>query len=209
MRLSPLRTCCPDEVHVLRGMLNYGEELAYWYLRLNGCFPITDFVLHKGKQIEHSSDSDVLAIRPPFSCEELLKWPGDYHQFICQHAQQPGYLGIICQVKTGKDVQPDELFPEQDVVYSLDKLGLCVQRTKAIVALRNNRYADPQTGVRILKLLIAHDQFDHPNFESLTLKDIRGFIRLRFETHKARKYGDRLFFPSALIQNMADEIFHG
>ncbi len=26
--------------------MNYGETLAYWYLRLNGFFPLRNFVLH-------------------------------------------------------------------------------------------------------------------------------------------------------------------
>ena len=190
-------------------MLNYDEELAYWYLRLNGFFPLTDFVLHRGKQIKHSSDSDVLAIRPPFSGEELLRWPDDYHDFVRNHAGQVRYLGIICQVKTGKDVDPNELFPKLHVLYSLNKLGLCVKREAANEALKNKSYADPQQGVRILKLLIAHDKYEHSNFASLTLKEIREFIRVRLKTYKTTKYSDRLFFPSALIQNMADEIFHG
>ena len=27
--------------------MNFAEELVYWYLRLNGFFPITNFVLHR------------------------------------------------------------------------------------------------------------------------------------------------------------------
>jgi len=85
-------------------MINYGEELAYWHLRLNGCFLKTDFVLHRGEQIKNSSDNDVLAVRPIFGSEPLLEAPKDYDKFICDHTDQPRFLGIICQVKTGAQV---------------------------------------------------------------------------------------------------------
>lgn len=34
--------------------MNFGEELAYWYLRLNGSFPRINFVYHKHDVSEHS-----------------------------------------------------------------------------------------------------------------------------------------------------------
>ena len=30
--------------------MNFAEQLVYWYLRLNGFFPITNFVLHHGAE---------------------------------------------------------------------------------------------------------------------------------------------------------------
>ena len=40
-------------------MRNYGEELAYWYLRLNGFFLIENFVIHN-QEHENGSDVDML-----------------------------------------------------------------------------------------------------------------------------------------------------
>jgi hypothetical protein len=31
--------------------MNHGEELVYWYLRLNGFFPLSNFVVHKSSQV--------------------------------------------------------------------------------------------------------------------------------------------------------------
>lgn len=42
--------------------MNYGEELAYWYLRFNGFFPISNFVVHRSSGIKRTSDVDVLAV---------------------------------------------------------------------------------------------------------------------------------------------------
>jgi len=95
------------------------------------------------------------------------------------------------------------------VLYSLCKLGLFREPEAANEALKNKTYAEPDKGVRVLKLLIAHDKVGHTNFESLTIKEIREFIRIRLKTYSKIKYGDRLFFPSTLLQNMVDEIFHG
>ena len=53
--------------------MDYGEDLAYWYLRLNGFFPLTNFVNHrlKEKDIKYPSDCDVLAVRPPHVFEDI------------------------------------------------------------------------------------------------------------------------------------------
>ncbi len=45
-------------------MRNYGEELAYWYLRLNGFFVLDNFVYHRTKH-NRDGDADLLAIRLP------------------------------------------------------------------------------------------------------------------------------------------------
>ena len=55
-------------------MHNFGEELTYWYLRLNGFFLIHDYLMHgvinpaghesvKDSQLE-SADADLLGVRP-------------------------------------------------------------------------------------------------------------------------------------------------
>jgi hypothetical protein len=50
--------------------MNYGEELAYWYLRLNGFFPISNFVVHRSLDVPNTSDVDVVAVRPPHVFEQ-------------------------------------------------------------------------------------------------------------------------------------------
>lgn len=38
-------------------MNNYGEAWAYWYLRLNGFFPLDNFVVHKDSVVRHRAAS--------------------------------------------------------------------------------------------------------------------------------------------------------
>lgn len=37
--------------------MNSSEELAYWYHRLNGFFPLTNFVVHRHQVAQHRSDN--------------------------------------------------------------------------------------------------------------------------------------------------------
>lgn len=43
----------------------------YWYFRLNGFFPLNNFVIHRTEKTNYTSDTDKFAIRPPFVLEEV------------------------------------------------------------------------------------------------------------------------------------------
>lgn len=81
--------------------MNYGEEHAYWYLRLNGFFPLQNFVVHRHGGNELRSDVDVLAVRPPLVYEEIGGQQGDWDQFLAAHVPLDCVLGVVCEVKTG------------------------------------------------------------------------------------------------------------
>jgi hypothetical protein len=52
--------------------VNYGEALTYWYLRLIGFFPMTNFVLHRLRESHgQNADADLLAIRLPHVYEKI------------------------------------------------------------------------------------------------------------------------------------------
>jgi hypothetical protein len=87
--------------------MNFGETLAYWYLRLNGFLLLQNFVLHRNAStIEHSADADLLAVRFPnvyeeigghaddWDTEKFARWGFDLVQQV---------IGLIVEVKTGKD----------------------------------------------------------------------------------------------------------
>lgn len=48
------------------------EQLAYWYLRLNGFFTITNFIIHPDQGNKQETDVDVLGVRFPYRAENLL-----------------------------------------------------------------------------------------------------------------------------------------
>jgi hypothetical protein len=65
--------------------VNFGEELTYWYIRLNGFFPLSDFVLHRGEGIRSPADCDFLAIRFRGVYEEVGGQASDWDSCTLGH----------------------------------------------------------------------------------------------------------------------------
>lgn len=72
------------------------EELAYWYFRLNGCFTITNFVVHPDKGRRQRTDVDIFAVRFPFRSELLLRPMEDDIPF---KADDPLIKVVLAEVK--------------------------------------------------------------------------------------------------------------
>ena len=45
------------------------EQLAYWYLRLNGFLTVQNFIVHPDSGSEQRTDADVLGVRFPYRAE--------------------------------------------------------------------------------------------------------------------------------------------
>lgn len=45
------------------------EQLAYWYLRLNGFLTIQNFIVHPDKGVEQRTDADIIGVRFPYRAE--------------------------------------------------------------------------------------------------------------------------------------------
>lgn len=50
-------------------MINKFEQLALWYLRLNGYLTVANFILHPDTPGSERTDADILAVRFPYSSE--------------------------------------------------------------------------------------------------------------------------------------------
>src|SRR5947209_243595 len=104
--------------------MNYGEEIAYWYLRLNGFFPITNFVIHRSSRVTQTSDCDLLALRTPNVYEEIGGTPEDWDADLAKFLDfDRKTIGVICEVKTGRYAL-NEIFRPRHVEYSIGRLGL-------------------------------------------------------------------------------------
>ena len=182
--------------------MNYGEEIAYWYLRLNGFFPITNFVIHRSSEIEHSSDCDLLAIRLPFVYEEIGGNHDDWDNDLVQQLGFDHVVGIICEVKTGAYKLKDIFRPEY-VKYSVGRLGFTPKETIAELSekLRGNPILETEEGYRICKLLIANDKKDSSAFLFKRLNSAEDFISDRVRKYPNEKYADRMYFGSELFQH--------
>ncbi|MEE9288851.1 MAG: hypothetical protein V3U69_04590, partial [Bacteroidota bacterium] len=160
--------------------MNYGEEITYWYLRLNGFFPITNFVVHQSQNIRHSSDIDLLAIRTSHVYEEIGGKPDDWDQELAEQVGFQRNLGVICEVKTG-GYDLDRLFPEQHIQYSVGRLGL-VPRVD-IPHVSNELVQQPLVelpdGNAIFKLFVADKETATKKFLFRTLSFIEDFLTTR------------------------------
>lgn len=171
--------------------MNYGEEWAYWYLRLNGFFPISNFVIHSSSQIKYSSDWDVLAVRLPHVYEEI---GGGQDDWDCQLRKLLDFrltLGVICQVKTGKI---EQIFREEYVNYAVDRLGfaenLSTISSTVKDCLREHACCSCGEQYQISKLLIANRQpRDNDKFLFISLEHTREFIKQRIKKYPEHKHG--------------------
>lgn len=185
-------------------MRNYGEELAYWYFRLNGIFPLNNFAIHRTEITKHPSDCDILALRPPYVYEEVGSQPDDWDDHLTYILNFDKFLGVIVEVKKGRYAVKD-LFQVVHVRYSVGRLGLTQQIDNIMAQLTNSPVAETETGHQIAKILIANrNPGTDRNFIAFSLGSIRNFINDRIRKYQREKLRDRLFFDSNLLQELID-----
>ena len=182
--------------------MNFGEELAYWYLRLNGFFPLTNFVYHKSDSAEFSGDCDVLAYRPAGVWEEIGGQEVDWDPRLRGMVDFERPAVVICEVKTGA-FDPRWLFPPDRLRYAFRRAGL-------------PEPGDPQTtgwtkrpsfdhgSCTSYNLLIAREARERARWHTIRIEECVEFLRDRFVKYP-EKFRDRAYFHSALVQFLAFE----
>lgn len=210
-------------------MTNYAETLAYWYLRLNGFFPLNRFVLHPKERGERAygelaqgADHDLLALRPPGVFEEVGGQPNDWDDRLFRAlGVHPDVttVGLVVQVKGGDSpAEPGPAFQEDRLDYAVKRLGMLGSNdyVKADVVQALTRHAkyelsNPSGGpphIVVAKLVIGgcfNGAGDEPQFHdgyfSMSLRHAVTIIKKRVEEDwKTRKQGDWDHFPGDLIQ---------
>lgn len=197
-------------------MANYAEELAYWYLRLNGFFLIENFVIHRSngdvQGIKYRSDADLLAVRFPGVIEVLgektLECDTD---FLFKKFNSSKIIGLVVEVKSGEDWKELKIFEDMDrMTYALRRLGfLNGEMIEELASEESWTIVDIDRDFQVGKLLV-HDLKNIPEkYEGkvvpVKLTTVKEFIEKRFRDNKVEKFMSRLFFPSSLIQSMAWE----
>jgi len=182
--------------------MNYGETLAYWYLRLNGFFPLTNFVLHKSDGVKYTSDCDILAVRPPLVYEEVGGQPDDWDQWLLKYIKTGRTLGVICEVKTG-DYEADKLFRPEYVRYAAKRLGMTDKDEDITRIADGGAIEDIGDTYRIIKLFVSNHGAEE-KFENRSLEEIIQFLFDRIGKYPAEKYKDRMFFGSILFQGLVE-----
>lgn len=182
--------------------MNFGEELAYWYLRLNGFFPLTNFVYHKSESAESSGDCDVLAYRPAGVWEEIggqeVNWDPRLRAFI--EFERPAV--VICEVKTGA-LDPRWLFLPDRLTYAYRRAGLPEPEEPETTGWTKTASLD-HGSCTSYNLLIAREAREGTRWHTIRIADCVSFLRDRFAKYP-EKFRDRIYFQSALIQFLAFE----
>jgi len=189
--------------------MNFAEQLVYWYLRLNGFFPITNFVLHHGAE-HRTSDADLLAVRFPHVSEDVgggyVDWDerfrSDWNIDLTAET-----VGMIVEVKSG-GWNPDDLNdPNRGwrVRDGLRRMGMIPpDQLQRAVADLNDSPVTRVGGCVSGKLFVGNGQISEDTpWLHLRLDEADGFVRQRMTTYHNRKTKDRLFFAGDLIQYLA------
>lgn len=194
--------------------MNFGETLAYWYLRFNGFFPLTNFVLHRGAEgLRQSADSDLLAVRFPHTYEVVGGQADDWDRgaFDRWGIDLTDLIALIVEVKTGGAGQRlrggvRRAFSYGRLLYAIRRLGIFpVEHTHAVAEhlTRDPIYHDPDARITVASLLIASDlprPRDLPPCLMMPLDHAEWFIRARLREYQDPKREARMFFPSDLLQ---------
>ena len=201
-------------------MANYAEQLAYWYLRLNGFFLILNYVYHQiQEEVDaraYNADADLLAIRPPHYFEEIphrerdergrwryLHTPLDSANWLEEFEGK--WLGVIVEVKGSDNAHIDDVyraFSQGRLGSSLNRLGLTSRVEDGLQELSAGDRFNYAEG-SILKIVFSQRGFDGP-WMNILLNEADEFIinRMTSAQNYLAKIGSRYFFPSELIQYM-------
>lgn len=201
-------------------MANYAEQLAYWYLRLNGFFLIQNYVYHQIREEEenrgYNADADLLAIRPPHYHEEiphveqdengrphLLRAPLTSDRWLDEFDGR--WLGVIVEVKGSEQARAQDIngaFSRGRLQVALNRLGLIVNIDDAVICLMEQARYDFEFG-SIIKLTFSERVLEG-HWMTISLRQANQFIidRMTSAQNYLAKSRSRYFFPSELIQYM-------
>lgn len=193
--------------------MNYGERIAYWYLRLNGFFLVEDFVLHQSDGLR-TSDADLLAVRMRHSNESIAGVFLDLDGWFNDQANLPlaaSNVALIVQVKTGGSSDPGSAFSMERLRACVRHMGFCNdQQARDVANELSHRSQVSLGGWRVAKLLITESVPPNTvvlNYELLPMTHALSFIRSRIAAHAHRKANDRMFFSDPLMQFFASASF--
>ncbi len=181
--------------------MNYGEDIGYWYLRLNGFFLLQNYVAHGMGNKHPLGQIDLLGVRPAHVFEDVGGQDDDWDPELFEPMHAEGQaIGLICEVKTG-DYEGAELFRQPTLGPVIRRLGLIDDEVVDVLVDKLVHSPQASTGtVTIAKLLIAVDPTDSPLFLSLSLDDVEDFVQGRAARYVHIKQRDRMLFPQGLFQ---------
>lgn len=197
-------------------MPNQAEELASWYLRLNGFLLVENFVIHKETEVEakdakHSSDADLLSVRFPHAEEKIgAKLLECDDEVLFDLFNKKKVLALIVEVKSSEEPEDIKIFNSRyKMRYALRRIGLLnpVLIEFLVRNLENWKASDKildDQSFQVGKLLIHNWKRKTSKGEEafkIELSHAKDFILKRFGENDVIKWSDRVYFPSNLMQD--------
>lgn len=169
------------------------EEVAYWFLRLNGFLTIPNFILHPDRRGSQRTDADIVGVR--FPSREELTWT---ERPIVDHDlfEKSRYVEIaIAEIKSARDycqLNGPWTDPSRgNIEYLLRAMGVFTRsnaRTVARSLYDAYEYADGSFSVRFFAFGAKRNDDLRPSVVQLTWHgDVLPFIFTRFTRHELQK----------------------
>ena len=205
------------ELQLLKVHLPYHESdhvlnIAYWYLRLNGFFPLSRFVLHRDDQRPYNTDCDLLALRFPHVSEPVGgggdDWDAElFRLFGCNLIEQRQTMVLIVQCKGGasnnlQDVK--DCFANDRIAYALRRTGVVPDEDAIALAEGLQSEASVEQGDIVFgKLLIIErpsNRRQENSWRELSIEHVVNFLCKRMRDCRDEKRNAWDKFPSDLLQ---------
>jgi hypothetical protein len=182
-------------------MSNFAEEIADWYLRLNGFFTILNYVTHKADtELKNHSDLDLLAFRNPHIKEKI--GINDVED-ICPKLMElipelnNKQIGIICEIKGGIN-RPNILKEKLEI--GVKRIGITADTNPIVEHLKTNTNFCT-TNFEIHKIY-ASDTQENENWANIKISKMLEFIESRIDKYPEKVAGWNQY-GSNIIQYIA------
>jgi hypothetical protein len=186
-------------------MINYAEEIAYLYFRLNGFFLLDNYVTHVGENLNRChSDSDLLGIKTNLVFEDIgLNKEDDIELELFELIKGYKFVGLICEVKGGRFENLDNT--TNRIKPCVTRMGLLDRSeiAKAVATLKENtNYESSDKSTKIIKV-IATNSMPNKNLSKswkyISLDNMLSFIEERSKKYPQKGRGWN-FYSSNLFQ---------
>lgn len=168
------------------------EQLAYWYLRLNGFLTITNFVVHPDTGRDQRTDVDVLGVRFPYRAENLISPMEDEDRFT--GIRKKNFV-VIAEVKRGRCslngpwTNPDE----QNMLRVLCAIGIFPKNEALLAAQSIYKEGCYQSRHYYVSLMCFGSETNpelkdqYPQVSQILWPDVLDFIYRRFREYRYQK----------------------
>lgn len=185
-------------------MANFAERIAYWYMRLNGCLLVENYVNHRRQQNIAPADTDLLAVRLKFARQRVGELEPANDDWVRRFGEQIAErnLGFIVQVKGGTG-RPQRAFAPDRLLDGIQRIGAVDMQTAGRIAAELQQARHSEVGDWLfLKLVIGPGQI--PTAHHVPLAHAIDFVRARFRENPAKR-SDWNFLPDPIVQLIAWE----